>query len=1598
MKTRPIDFNFRCVNVDGERDITAKAVHTASPLNYTGPEFAQGTLGSGSSIQFTVFENFDTEFKIFGDPGDFTSEITEMEFTGPAGYNVGQLPSTLTKFKTEHRNAIMGGDSLPEGLVDLSVLSLNSALDADRIISALEVNGQTNGYLKLGDQVSAASTDILTSRGWTVEVEPAFAAQLTQSQAPHTYYVNGKPRHKVNRKRFGDLRQQRFKRALTFNGTSEHAELNGFATPTGSFTVSLWHKGNAIPPNDGGIIGKWKASGNQRSFLISIDGITGHLLAYQSADGTASISRIVESDFGDGVWRHITVVFSAELGFPTIYVDGAAAVMAGSGTAVGNIYDSPAPLEIGRFTKSYVYASSCSVDDVRIFDTALPATEIRNLARQKPGQKPARISSVPLLHYKLDDPTTSPYIRNSGSLGSSGDAIITGTISNVRGTVSDRYCYANEVGHSPSFTTDGVNDYIDTQLTLVDITEFTVWRRARYLSTNGFDFDGFYNDGGEAIRIGRDNGNTNIYANMGDLVALTPGNSIPDNTVHTISARSRVGGSYRLELNGVAVSAGAATMSAFTGQNISYKIGAQQSTSGGVSHYGHVEYYEYLIADRVLSNAELTWLETGGESGTAIDFVNDPNILVYYNFKERSPNLIENLANPDLPGVMSVGGEWSAVDRDESDITKDITGRSLMFTGEAPRDPGILSPCVELNGTNEAITVPHSSAFTFGNSSSDLPFSVSAWVYVNSHGANKGAILAKAYDVTAGNCEWLLQMDDTGKPVFVLYDNASDQSIRFDGDDPVATNEWVHLVGTYDGSGSENGIKIYLNGVSITGTASENGTYVAMHSTTTAVTVGSSFSASIFDRWLDGSISDSKIFDFELSATQVLANYAGTLQQKPLLHLPMCEESGEWCWDVSGRGYHGSGAPTDRSGRQDFVDYPITNGWAKGTWYDGTNDYYQSSAVVVGGGTKLSISARFFCDGFGTVRVITSEYKGGGDERSWQLYVDHTGKLVLGLSSDGAGVNVQFSTTSRAIVIDKWYHVICTFDAGVVKFIVNGVEWTSSITTGSLQTSFYGSASELGIGARADAAPLPFSGILSQILITRDIAWSDAQALAITEANAQEIPALAKSFGGTSWFFRDGNGTEVIQSQALSEYGAPEARTILPSPKATYELEFVDQLFGRYVDLGWKLSETGDWEINLEFRINGYDASDPNSAILQQNHNSNIGRMSWQTIKADDSLSFFIDNDADDISIISAANTIKVGQWQTGRITRVDDTISVWVDDVLIGTDTSVGLTIAQANNFMLGSNDIANGDEPLMSLRNLYVVNGNDSYEYLTANVALPNIAESYHVDVVKTATVPIAYGPGKRAPLQEWLLDGDEANSPYALRYTKGVSVPYEVREKQVFTAVGQGYVDLGAQLIHETNNFDISCVFRKLGNAGDAATSIISQYTAASAGRCHISLANDGTLSLFVDGATDINIASAAGKVISGPYYRVRATRIGDTFALYLDDELIGTQTQAGISVQAKNTFLWNNDPSFDQPWGNIMDVVIISGSNRYEYLREGIGLPGATLTGSSIIQYNDGIIANDQVFATAGGGVNVYEEPMNSDFANLIARGKKYRNSL
>jgi len=176
------------------------------------------------------------------------------------------------------------------------------------------------------------------------------------------------------------------------------------------------------------------------------------------------------------------------------------------------------------------------------------------------------------------------------------------------------------------------------------------------------------------------------------------------------------------------------------------------------------------------------------------------NLVAYYNLNSDATDLI-NANNGTLIGSPS--------------FNSGVQGNSIDFMNDT---------------TLRYFTNTDSDNFSFTNGITDIPFSISFWVYPYVIGGSQFHVITTKRGLSSGdNAEYQILIGTSGEVQVQLFSTSS-ANYLISQKGTVLANQWSHVAVTYDGLGIASGLKIYLNSIG-SGLPNTAGTYVKMINT-----------------------------------------------------------------------------------------------------------------------------------------------------------------------------------------------------------------------------------------------------------------------------------------------------------------------------------------------------------------------------------------------------------------------------------------------------------------------------------------------------------------------------------------------------------------------------------------------------------------------------------------------------------------------------------------------------------------------------------------------------------------------------------------------
>lgn len=687
-----------------------------------------------------------------------------------------------------------------------------------------------------------------------------------------------------------------------FDGTNDYVnmgDVSGYDF-SGSFSLSAWIRTTQASGSYPGIVGKGFLQAGTNGYGLFLGGTSGYDIAFQARNDMI-ISGASGGPVNDGKWHHVVGIRNQDSDESRIYVDGE--LKDSDVTALPAGFSNTKSFAVGSVHRSsWLSPFAGDIDEVRVYDRALSPDEVRDLYEYAPG---------PVGHWTFDESEGTTAYDSSGS---GNDGTLTNGPTWTNGTVGGALEFDGDQNRYVSLS----NAYPD-----IGTQSWTIstWAKVSSSTTGrvGVILGNFDDSPAMSLEI-HDDGEMRLWWNGAiDFYGTT---DLRDDTWHYLTfMRDKEDDNLYLYIDGnlEATSIGAGSDLVFSGV---YWMGSDKR-SGGMPFHGSLDdmrIYDYartqkqIIEDMNAGNPAIS--SSAGSAGA------------YWNFDEGSGTSVHD-AWGDNDGTIS-GATWTNDGR---------FGKALSF-----------------DGSDDYVQIADDDALTFGDGTSDRPFSISSWVNMDDRSQFLISSKASEYRLTNNNHFRLY-----------LYDGNTSNSIYKSGGDLVShEGRWTHLVATYDGSGSVDGIRLYKDGMLIVDTEEASaGTYVAMENTTSSFQLG--------DTTTDGQIDEVKIYPYALSEDEVRTEYnrgssVGMAVSGPLsiggsssgAHAEYCPPGntegncasgqdpspvGEWKFD------EGTGTTAqDTSGNGN--DGTLENGpmWkmgkvGKALRFDGTNDYVEIDNV-----------------------------------------------------------------------------------------------------------------------------------------------------------------------------------------------------------------------------------------------------------------------------------------------------------------------------------------------------------------------------------------------------------------------------------------------------------------------------------------------------------------------------------------------------------------------------------------------------------------------------------------------------------------------------
>lgn len=238
--------------------------------------------------------------------------------------------------------------------------------------------------------------------------------------------------------------------------------------------------------------------------------------------------------------------------------------------------------------------------------------------------------------------------------------------------------------------------------------------------------------------------------------------------------------------------------------------------------------------------------------GQEIDYSNPLNqgLVAYFPFSQKGGNALRNEATRTY-------GE-------ANEATLNSIAQSQWVGGPTP-----YAKAIDLIGSPDRADATHYNGLGFGDSVNDSPFSIACWVYIDA--LTNGGLVSKSSFGSRFSLDYgLFLSPETGNRIrFACFDNESGKLRGIDSSAIPSTKKWIHVTATYNGNKATSGFNMYWDGIDIATNAVSFGSYTAMHTNTGAKLYLGVWLPGFLDQYLNGKLSDARIYDRELTPGEV---------------------------------------------------------------------------------------------------------------------------------------------------------------------------------------------------------------------------------------------------------------------------------------------------------------------------------------------------------------------------------------------------------------------------------------------------------------------------------------------------------------------------------------------------------------------------------------------------------------------------------------------------------------------------------------------------------------------------------------------------------
>ncbi len=607
-------------------------------------------------------------------------------------------------------------------------------------------------------------------------------------------------------------------------------------------------------------------------------------------------------------------------------------------------------------------------------------------------------------------------------------------------------------------------------------------------------------------------------------------------------------------------------------------------------------------------------------------------------------------------------------------------GNTATLSVSPLRTPGKIGQGFQFNGTSSYVEVPAATSIN------DLPaMTISAWIYPRSLG---GSGIPRIVDKSSGTAPlsgWFFRLSTSNFLTFTVdYDGAT--NLDRGSATAVKLNTWQHVLVTWDGSSSQTGIRMYINGAEVSYTAVSDGVGNRVADNGSKMAIGNDAQAN--GRVFDGTIDDVRMYNRVISADEIKRLYkmGGTFNIGVSRKDTMTDNlvgywtfdgedvAGVTAYDRSGRGNNGTltagpvraigkiGQSLDFNGSTQYVSVPSTSSLQI------TNDIAVSAWVFLDTNTSndLAIVVK--------VNAATPDYT---------FYISASDFLAF--YANGLG---SILSTGTIVPDGQWHHVLASRSGSVMSFYKDGVAVGTSTFSGSFATN----ANALLIAGDTGASTFLDAKVDDVRIYNRALSVDEIKRLykmgATFTIGVSRKDTMTEGLVGL-WTF---DGTDVAGVTAYDRSGQGNNGTLTANPT---------RIIGR---IGQALSFNGvDNYVNVPTASSLNIATDITMSawVIRRTTGTDVDVIvktngttfdySLYLLSGSDNIALF-SNDGTPTNVSGTGNALTANKWHHIVAKRSGSDVSFFIDGNAAGTGTMSGSFTANSFPVLVGSSNSGAG------------------------------------------------------------------------------------------------------------------------------------------------------------------------------------------------------------------------------------------------------------------------------------------------------------------